>query len=181
MISVVITVLYHDCWCDHIFIMITSSLTVSNLLPLSSLLLIQYPSVRPSLFTLEATTIQVELNTNFNATCTVNEIRPEPSEFYWMLGDTRIQGLSNSGVVNSTFDVLSLYSTVTHTAAAAVYGIPLTCILVMENGGELRRSLQIYVIDGIEGMYQSSCGMRIVCHFLLLAHGHIYKVVQDTM
>ena len=96
----------------------------------------------------------VEFNTKFTGTCTVNEIRPEPSEFYWMLGDTRIQGLSDSSVLNSTYGVLSLYSTVT--AIVDDYGKKLTCVLVMRNGEELRRSLQIIASKGMYIMIYNS-------------------------
>ena len=175
---------YHDCFCDHTFIIKTSPVSVLRLSSSSSPLSFQYSSVRPSLFTLEATPMPVEFNTNFKGICTVNEIRPEPSEFYWMLGDTRIQGLSNSSVVNSTYDVLSVYSTVTHIAIVDDFDKTLTCVLVMQNGGELRRSMQIVVNHGMYIMIYHSiihlCGMRIVYHFLILTHGQIYKRVQNT-
>ena len=169
------------------FIIVTSSVSVLRLPPLLSPLSFQFPSVYPSSFTLEATPMPVEPNTTINATCTVNEIRPEPSEFYWMLGDTRVKGLSNSSVVNSTYDVLSVYRIVTHTVVVDDYDATLTCVLVMQNGEELRRSLQIDIIGVGKGMYimiHNSiihlCGIRIVYHCLILAHGNIYKWVKDA-
>ena len=148
-------------------------------------MLFLYPSVRLSSFTLEATPIPVELNTNINGTCTVNEIRPEPSEFYWMFGNTRVQGLNKSTIVNSTYDVLSVYSTVT--AVVDDYNTFLTCVLVMPDGEVLRRSLKIDIIGVGKGMYimiYNSIihlwGMRIVHHFLISMHGHVYNWVQDA-
>ena len=149
-----ISCFYDDCWCDHNFIIVTSSGSALSLPSLSSPLSFQYPSypsVRPSSFSLEATPMQVELNTNINGTCTINEIRPEPSEFYWMLGDTRVQGLSKSTAVNSTYDVLSVYSTVS--VVVDDHDTSLTCVLVMQNGEELRRSLNVDVIGVGKGMF----------------------------
>ena len=91
----------------------------------------------------------VEVNANITGICTANEIRPQPKDFYWMFGNTRIQGLSYSNVVNSTYNVVSVYSTISLDAFACDDGRILTCILVMENGEELRRMLQIDV-DGVD-------------------------------
>ena len=104
-----------------------------------------------------------------------------------MLGDRRVQGLSNSSVVNSTYDILSVYTIVTSTAVVDEYNTTLTCVLVMQTGEELRRSLQIDSIGVGKGMYIMIynsvihlCVIRIVYHFLIVAHGHIYKWVQDA-
>ena len=106
----------------------------------------QYYSVRPSLFTMEATPMPVEVNTSITGTCRANEIRPQPEEFYWRLGDTHIQGLRSTDSVNSTYPVFRVSSTFSHVAIADDNGKNLTCILVMQNGEDLRRRVRISII-----------------------------------
>ena len=113
--------------------------------------------VRPSSFTLEATPMPVEVNANISATCVVYEIRPEPMEFYWMLGDMRMEGVSNSTVVNSTYNITNVEKSIRLDAVGGIDGKTLMCVLVMGPCEEELRSLQIDIVvvgmPGGEGVY----------------------------
>ena len=90
--------------------------------------------MRPSSFTLEATPMPVETNTNINASCVANEIRPEPRDLYWMLGAMRIPAMNSADLVDITYHVYSVSSTVTQVMVADDDGKTLTCVLVLQNG-----------------------------------------------
>ena len=97
----------------------------------------------------------VEVNADITATCVANEILPEPEEFYWVLGDTVFQGLNSTTVVNSTYDIVSVQSTFRRVAYPDDDGKDLTCVLVMQNGWELNRSLHIDIILPTKSAYDS--------------------------
>ena len=128
----------------------------------------QYYSVRPSLFTMEATPMPVEVNTSITGTCVANEIRPQPEEFYWRLGDTHIQGLRSTDSVNNTYPVFRVSSTFSHVAIADDNGKNLTCILVMQNGEDLRRRVPISIIGVGSPAGEKGADIFIVMIFNLL-------------
>ena len=108
--------------------------------------LFQRPLVRPSSFTLEATTMPVEPNTDITGTCVVNDIRPEPADFYWMLDDTRIDSSNITSVVNDTNGVVNIYITFNYVVVADDDDSLLTCVLAMQNGDTLTRNLRINIM-----------------------------------
>ena len=87
----------------------------------------------------------VEINADIHGICAVKEIRPEPIDFYWMLDETRLDVFMVTTLVNSTYNVVSVYTAFRIVAVADNNGRKLTCVLVTQNGEELRNDLQIDV------------------------------------
>ena len=92
----------------------------------------------------------IEVNANIIGTCVVNEIRPEPMNFYWMLGDAQFHGLDSTTVVNHTYGVLSIESTFSQVADPDDDGKTLMCVLVMPNGEIIKRNMHIDVVIPVE-------------------------------